>query len=324
MPRPGILAPAFRLSFGAHERLETSLGMPVFKNALARLGAWAQSPLPPHALSRLLGVLTRRRHPWVRRPLIRWFLRRYGVDLEEAAEPDPEGYPDFQAFFTRPLKPGARPLCPEPDSIASPADGTVSELGHLAEERSVRAKDAAFGVPELLGGSEDLAAPFTGGSFLTVYLAPRDYHRVHMPRDGTLREMVHIPGRAFSVNPATTAHVPNLFARNERVVARFDTDAGPMAVVLVGAMLVATIGTVWAGTVTPPTRREIRRWHYPEDGEEAIRLAKGEELGWFNLGSTVIVLFGPTRARWREDLTPGQRVLTGSCLGWHPPGETQG
>lgn len=318
MPRTGILDPAIRLSFGAPESLENLPGMPVFKTALARLGAWAQYPLPHHALSRLLGLATRGRHPWVRRPLIHWFLRRYGVDMAEAAEPDPEAYPDFQAFFTRPLRPGARPLCPEPDSIASPADGALSEFGHLSKGRSMRAKDAAFQVPELLGGMADRAAPFAGGSFLTVYLAPRDYHRVHMPVEGTLREMVHIPGRAFSVNPATTAHVPNLFARNERVVARFDTEAGPMAVVLVGAMLVATIGTVWAGTVTPPTRREIRHWNYPAAGEGAVRLAKGEEMGWFNLGSTVIVLFGPDRARWREGLSPGQRVLTGSCLGRVP------
>ncbi|MFA9461092.1 archaetidylserine decarboxylase [Thiohalorhabdus methylotrophus] len=285
------------------------------RKSLARLGAWAQYPLPHHGLSRLMGQITRRRHPWIRRPLIRWFMNRYRVDLSEAVEPEPSAYPDFQAFFTRALKPDARPICEHPDGIASPADGAVSETGALQDGRTVHAKDTAFRARELLGGSDALADPFADGSFFTVYLAPRDYHRVHMPVDGRLREMVHIPGRAFSVSPVTTAHVPNLFARNERVVALFDTAAGPMAVVLVGAMLVATIGTVWAGTITPPTRRRIRHWHYAENGKRPVSLRKGEELGWFNLGSTVIVLFGPGKARWSDGLSAGQRVLTGDCVG---------
>jgi len=266
----------------------------------------------------LVGRLTRSNRPWIRRPLIEWFRRRYRVEMGEAEDPDPRNYPDFQAFFARALRPGARPLCGKPQGIACPADGTLSELGELGTEHSVQAKEAAFRTRDLLGGSSEGTAPFREGRFLTVYLAPRDYHRVHMPVGGVLREMVHIPGRAFSVGPATTAHIPGLFARNERVVARFDTEAGPMAVVLVGAMLVATIGTSWAGTITPPRGRGVTRWLYGEEGPGAVHLDKGEELGWFNLGSTVIVLFGRGRANWLEDLAPGQRLLTGSCVGrWY-------
>ncbi|HKK13511.1 MAG TPA: archaetidylserine decarboxylase [Gammaproteobacteria bacterium] len=280
-----------------------------------RLFAWAQYPLPHHALSRLVGLATRSRRSWVRGPLIRWFVRRYGVDLGEAAEPDPAAYADFQAFFTRALRPGARPVCGQEDGIACPADGTLSQLGTLEGGRLVQAKGRTFGAAALLGGSEERAAPFRDGAFATVYLAPRDYHRVHMPVAGTLREMVHVPGRAFSVNPATTAHVPGLFARNERVAAIFDTAAGPMAVVLVGAMLVATIDTRWAGTVTPPAGRRVQRWAYPEGGSTAVVLGRGEEMGRFNLGSTAIVLFARERAAWDAGLTPGQPVRMGQCLG---------
>jgi phosphatidylserine decarboxylase len=283
--------------------------------ALEPLAAWAQYPVPHHLVSRLVGLATRRRHPWIRRPLTHWFIRRYGVDLDEAREPDPEAYADFQHFFTRELKAGARPLCPGKDTIACPADGTLSELGSLEADATLRAKGAGFGLEALLGGSPERAAPFQGGRFATVYLSPRDYHRVHMPAAGRLREMVHIPGRAFSVNPLTTAHVPGLFARNERVVALFDTGTGPMAVVLVGAMLVATIGTAWAGTVTPPRGRRIRTWQYPAGNAGEVALAKGAEMGWFNLGSTAIVLFGPDQVEWDPGLAPGQAVRMGQCLG---------
>jgi phosphatidylserine decarboxylase len=289
--------------------------MPLASPLAQRLFAWAQYPLPHHALSRLVGVATRSRRPWIRQPLIHWFVRRYAVDLGEAAQPDPDAYPDFQAFFTRALRPEARPVCDRADGIACPADGTLSQLGRLDGERILQAKGRHFDADELLGGAAARAAPFRDGAFATVYLAPRDYHRVHMPVAGTLREMVHVPGRVFSVNPATTAHVPRLFARNERVVAIFDTAAGPMAVVLVGAMLVATVATRWAGTVTPPRGRRVRRWDYPASGEGSVSLARGEELGAFNLGSTVIVLFGREQAQWAPGLTPGESLAMGQCLG---------
>ena len=298
-----------------------SLDMPSPSGATGRLAAWAQYPLPHHLLSRLVGLATRQRRSWIRRPLIRWFIRRYGVDLTEARTPDPEAYTDFQHFFTRELRSGARPLCPGPHTLASPADGRLSQTGPLDGAQPVLAKGAGFGLTDLLGGSPERAAPFRDGTFATIYLAPRDYHRVHMPLDGTLREMVHIPGRAFSVNPVTTTHIPGLFARNERVVARFDTEAGPMAMVLVGAMLVATIDTAWAGTITPPRGRRVRQWTYPAGNEPAPSLAKGEEMGRFNLGSTVILLFGAERVRWGDDLVAGAPVRMGQCLGQRRAGE---
>jgi len=280
-----------------------------------RLFAWAQYPLPHHALSRLVGLATRCRLRWIRRPLTRWFANRYRVNLAEAADPDPDAYADFQAFFTRALKPGARPLCPEARGIASPADGTLSQVGSVVENRLVQAKDRSFNAVDLLGGSAERAAPFRNGEFATIYLAPPDYHRVHMPIAGTLREMIHVPGRAFSVNPATTSHVPHLFGRNERVVTLFDTEVGPMAVVLVGAMLVATIETAWAGTVTPPRGRGIRVWRYSGEGSGAVRLNQGEELGRFNLGSTVILLLPQGQAIWDPGMSPGSPVAMGQCLG---------
>ncbi len=284
-----------------------------------RLAAWSQYPLPHHLLSRLTGWVTGQTRPWIRGPLIRWFVRRYGVDLTEAAEPDLAAYPTFQDFFTRPLREGTRPVCPEPSGVACPVDGTLSQVGTLPPGAAIRAKGSDHDPTALLGGFAREAEPFYNGQALTVYLAPRDYHRVHMPVAGSLRAMAHVPGRAFSVGPATTAHIPGLFTRNERVILHFNTAAGPMAVVLVGAMLVATIATAWSGTVTPPRGRRIRRWSYPESGTGAVRLDKGAELGRFNLGSTVIVLFGPGRIRWQDDLGPGQAVTVGQCLG-HGPG----
>jgi phosphatidylserine decarboxylase len=284
-------------------------------SALAqRLFAWAQYPLPHHALSRLVGLVTASRRAWIKGPLTRWFVRRYGVDLGEAAEPDLAAYPDFQRFFTRALRPEARPLAPEGE-LACPADGALSQFGRIDDGRLLQAKDRTFSAAELLGGSPERAAPFTDGQFATIYLAPKDYHRVHMPLTGTLRQMVHVPGRAFSVNPATTNHVPGLFARNERVAAIFDTAEGPMAVVLVGAMLVATIDTAWAGTVTPPHGRRVAVWDYPGGGEGAVTLARGEEMGRFNLGSTVIVLLPGERVTWEAGLTPGATVRMGQGLG---------
>jgi phosphatidylserine decarboxylase len=288
--------------------------MPQSSQIGQRLFAWAQYPLPHHALSRLVGVATRSRRPWIRDPLIHWFTRRYGIDLSEAETPA-GGYANFQHFFTRALRPGARPICDDAGGIACPADGTLSQIGGIHSGRIIQAKDRSFDTTELLGGDPERAAPFRHGCFATVYLAPRDYHRVHMPLAGTLREMVHVPGRVFSVNPATTAHVPRLFARNERVAAVFDTSVGPMAVVLVGALLVATIDTAWAGTISPPRGRRVRRWQYAATGTGALHLSQGAELGRFNLGSTVILLLPGESAAWDTSLGPASRVRMGQCLG---------
>ncbi|MBB3231029.1 archaetidylserine decarboxylase [Halomonas stenophila] len=251
---------------------------------LAKLFALIQYPLPHHLLSRLIGRLADCRVPWVKALAIRAFIRQFKVDMGEAHEPDPGAYPSFNAFFTRPLKDGARPLG---EGLVSPADGTLSQFGAIGHGRLIQAKRHDFTAADLLGGDLEAAARFHDGSFATVYLSPSDYHRVHMPLGGTLREMVYVPGRLFSVNAATTHHVPNLFARNERLVCHFDTAHGPMALVLVGAMIVAAIETVWAGQITPLPRDGVQRIRF----DTPVRLEKGEEMGRFKLGSTVVMAF---------------------------------
>jgi len=228
--------------------------------------ALPQYLLPHHPLSRAVGLLVRCRIPWFKNLLIDGFRRLYNVDLSLAAESDPHAYPDFNAFFTRALRPDARPL---------PA---AEEAGLL------QAKGRNYSLTQLLG-SVELADRFQGGNYATIYLSPRDYHRIHMPLRGRLRKMVHIPGRLFSVSPATARVIPDLFARNERVVCLFETEAGPMAMVLVGAIFVASIETVWAGVVTPPAGKRITQWEYEQDAPE---LERGAEMGRFNMGSTVI------------------------------------
>jgi len=276
-----------------------------------RLKAALQVPLPHHLLSRLVFAVTRSRLRPLESALIRSAVRLYGIDLAQAAEPDPAAYPSFNAFFTRPLAPGARPVDDDPRAVVSPVDGVVSQAGEVRGGRIFQAKGRDYTAAELLGGSEERAAPFTGGSFAALYLSPRDYHRVHAPLAGTLRETVHVPGRLFSVNAATTRAVPRLFARNERVAAIFDTAAGPMAVVLVGALCVSAIETVWSGLVTPPRGRRVRS----RPPERPVRLAAGEELGRFNMGSTVVVLFGPGRVRWSPELVPEAEVRMGRRIG---------
>jgi phosphatidylserine decarboxylase len=276
------------------------------------LFALLQYALPHHPLSRLMGKLTRCRNKVLKDALIRSFIRLYGVDMNEAAASDPEAYGCFNEFFTRPLKPEARPIAPGDDILACPADGAVSQIGKIGEGRIIQAKGKDYGVAELLGGDAERARPFVNGEFATIYLSPRDYHRLHMPLQGRLREMTLVPGRLFSVGNATANAVPELFARNERVAALFDTEAGPMALVLVGAIFVASIETVWHGVVTPPAGKAVRTWHYPEFPPT---LARGQEMGRFNMGSTIIVLFGENAVRWSDSLTAGTQVRMGEALG---------
>ena len=276
-----------------------------------RLFILSQYLLPHHLLSRLAGGLANCTWDWVKNPFINWFVKRYQVDMSQAVEQDPMAYPCFNDFFTRALLPDARPLDTDPRSILCPADGAISQLGSIEHGRVFQAKGQSFSVLELLGGNQQHASLFQGGQFATVYLSPRDYHRVHMPLSGTLREMIHVPGKLFSVNQLTAGNVPELFARNERVVCLFDTEAGPMAVVLVGAMIVASIETVWAGLVAPPTR-QVRSQEY---GTSAPQLERGAEMGRFKLGSTAIVLFGPGHAQWDEKLLAGSLVRMGQKLG---------
>ena len=276
-----------------------------------RLFIISQYLLPQHLLSRLAGCLANCTWAWVKNPFISWFVKRYGVDMREAEQTDPLAFACFNDFFTRALKPGARPLAPEPDSILCPADGTISQLGKIEHGRIFQAKGQSFSVLELVGGNPAHAALFQGGEFATVYLSPKDYHRVHMPCAGTLTDMVYVPGKLFSVNQITAENLPELFARNERVVCLFDTSHGPMAVVLVGAMIVASVETVWAGLVAPPTR-QLKAERY---GQAAPTLERGSEMGRFKLGSTAIVLFGPGHATWDPAMRAGAAVSMGQAMG---------
>ena len=238
-------------------------------------------------------------------------MRHYGIDLAEAAEHDLERYATFNAFFTRALREGARPIAPETDALSSPVDGAVSQIGVIDGGALVQAKGMSYSVAALLGG-EERAAQFAGGSFATLYLSPRDYHRIHMPVDGVLLETAYIPGRLFSVAAGTVRTIPNLFARNERMAAIFATPAGPMALVMVGALNVGSIETVWSGEVTPRPVRAPETLPYVKGD---VHLARGEEMGRFNLGSTVILLFSRDRVEWRGDLAPESRVRVGERIG---------
>lgn len=266
--------------------------------------------LPKHALSRLVGKLAAAEAGAVTTRLITLFIKRFGIDMSEAQFEEAAAYRTFNAFFTRRLKPGLRPIIDDPMMAALPVDGTVSQLGDIQHGRLIQAKGHDFSARELLGGDAALAAPFQGGKFATIYLSPKDYHRIHMPLDGVLESMVYIPGDLFSVNGLTATHVPNLFARNERVACIFRTEFGPMALVLVGATIVASIETQWAGTVTPPAGQKVVRWDY--QGDQAITLKKGEEMGLFKLGSTVVCLFAPNSLEFQAHLVPGEMTRMGA------------
>ncbi len=266
--------------------------------------------LPQHLISRITLQLTRSKTTWFKNAFIRWFIRRYNVDMSQAQEPVAENYPTFNAFFTRALRPGVRPLAKDADAIACPADGAISQLGSINDDHVFQAKGRDYSLTELLGGSADRATPFRNGRFATLYLSPRDYHRMHMPLEGTLREMVYVPGRLFAVNRATVKVIPRVFARNERVVAIFDTPLGQMAMALVGAINVGCIETVWHGVVTPPTHPDITTWPYGN-----VNLARGAEMGRFNMGSTVVLLFAPDVMEWSETLHAGSAIQMGQLLG---------
>jgi phosphatidylserine decarboxylase len=280
-----------------------------FKEALTTL---PQYILPQHGLSQLMSHLTHCENKAWKNLFIQQIIKHYGVNMAEALQPDINAYESFNDFFTRELKPDARPLTTESNAIACPADGVVSQAGAITNGNIFQAKGKSFSATDLLGGSAERAAAFNNGIYSTIYLSPKDYHRLHMPLTGTLREMVHIPGRLFSVNTATTNSVPGLFARNERVAAIFDTDAGPMALVLVGAIFVSSVETVWHGVVTPPTASSVQTWQYQDN---APTLKIGEEMGRFNMGSTIIVLLSENKAEWQSELQAGQAVRLGEKIG---------
>jgi phosphatidylserine decarboxylase len=269
--------------------------------------------VPQHLLSRLAGKVADCEWPWLKNCFIKWFINRYQVNMLEAADPEPCNYKNFNAFFTRQLDENARPIAEGEYSIACPADGAISQLGRIESGRIFQAKGQSYSLVELLGGDQAMAEPFQDGEFATVYLSPKDYHRVHMPLKGKLKSMTYVPGDLFSVNTTTAENVPRLFSRNERAVCIFDTDAGPMAIVLVGAMIVAGIETVWAGQVAP-LQRQISTQNYASK-PKAVTLQKGEEMGRFKLGSTAIVVFGPNVMQWQEEFSAGSATRMGEQLG---------
>lgn len=275
-----------------------------------RMAVLPQYLLPKQALTRLAGVVAGARGGAFTTRLIRWFIDRYRVNMAEAANPDPAAYATFNDFFTRALAPGARPLADT--ALVSPVDGAVSQLGPVDGDALVQAKGHTYTVQALVGGDPALARPFLGGHFATLYLSPKDYHRIHMPCAGRLRRMIHVPGDLFSVNPTTARGVPGLFARNERVVCLFDGEQGPFVLVLVGATIVGSMATVWHGVVNPPRPGAVRDWHY--DGEQAVQLDRGAEMGRFLLGSTVVLLFPPGPLVFNPAWRPGSAIRMGEAM----------
>ncbi len=283
---------------------------------LDRLFILVQYVLPQLLISRAAGKLADTRvSSALKNRVIEWFIGRYGVNMSEAEDENLDHYPTFNAFFTRGLKPGLRPLKGDEFTVVSPVDGAFSQLGDITDDRVFQAKGKHFSLVELLGGDEERARPFRDGSFATVYLAPKDYHRIHMPLAGELREMAYVPGRLFSVNPLAATQVPGLFARNERVVTIFDTDLGPMAMVMVGAMIVGSVETRWAGVVSPNKGQRIVTTTDYRNQVPPIRYERGEELAHFRLGSTVILAFPKGVCRWQAELRAESVVRLRQPLG---------
>ena len=278
-----------------------------------RLFAGLQYVLPKHLLSRLIYAVMRSESPTVRRLIIANFLRGYDVNMAEAAQSDPFAYRSFNDFFTRALRPDARPIDTANDSIISPVDGTLSQRGPIVDGKLLQAKGHDYTLHELLGFDPVAAQAYLGGSFACIYLAPYNYHRIHMPVAGTARSTVYVPGDLFSVNAATARTVPRLFARNERVICEFDTDVGRMAMILVGALFVGSMETVHCGEINPPPRRHKSPVIVDRGVGQAF--AKGEELGRFNMGSTVVLLFQKDRMRWEPSLAPLEKVVLGTAIG---------
>jgi phosphatidylserine decarboxylase len=268
--------------------------------------------LPKRLLNTLANWFANRNGGTVTAAAIAAFAHRYRVDMSEAAEPDVLAYASFNDFFTRALRPGARPLARA--NLVCPVDGAISECGAIAGEQIFQAKGHHYSIRALLGGDTDLAKKFENGSFATLYLSPRDYHRIHMPCSGRLVRMIHVPGNLFSVNPLMARKIPNLFARNERVVCMFESEQGPFALVLVGAVIVGSIETVWHGVVTPPHNRRVSLWNY-EGSENVIELAQGAEMGRFRLGSTVVAIFARQDMCFAPGWVPGKPVRMGEAMG---------
>ena len=276
---------------------------------MSRLAVLPQYVYPKRLLTNFAGWVAGKERGRITTRLIRNFIRDYGVDMDEALESDPIAYKTFNAFFTRALKPGARPLANA--DLICPVDGAISQFGRIEGERIVQAKAHRFSVRALLGGDAELASRFTDGHFATLYLSPKDYHRIHMPCEARLTRMAHVPGALFSVNPSTAEAVPGLFARNERVVCGFETAFGPFVLVLVGATIVGSMATVWHGVVNPPRPGHVRTWRYDEG---SVHLQQGDEMGRFLLGSTVVMLWPPGPLRFNPAWAPAAAVRMGEAM----------
>jgi phosphatidylserine decarboxylase len=279
---------------------------------------WRQHIVPQGLISTIYGVLSHCRWAWFKNWAIKRFIRLYGINVNEAAQTEPTAYPSFHEFFIRELNPNLRPIDRDNNVIVSPCDGTISQIGTIEQGTLIQAKGRHYSVSALLGGDHPMAEHFKNGRFATVYLAPKDYHRVHMPYAGTLRSVRYVPGKLFSVNPITAEHVECLFAKNERVVSVFDSPQGPFVVVLIGAMIVGSITTVANGTLTPPRGKKVVQFDYTESSQHSIKLDKGDEMGYFSLGSTVIMLF-TDGLRWEQELAQHTRIVVGQRIGHYSP-----
>lgn len=277
-----------------------------------RFAVFLQYLLPKQALTAFAGFVASRERGRVTIALIRWFVGKYQVNMSEAANCDIASYRTFNDFFTRALKPGARPLAQA--ALICPVDGAISQFGAIEHDQIFQAKGHRYSTSAVVGGDAMLAAQFQDGHFATLYLSPKDYHRIHMPCDGRLMRMIHVPGELFSVNPVTARGVPGLFARNERVVCVFESARGPFVMVLVGATIVGSMATVWHGVVNPPRGKVVREWRYPAESMPAIVLKQGEEMGRFLLGSTVVMLFPKGPLQFSPDWVPGRGVRLGEAM----------
>ena len=278
-----------------------------------RTAAWLQYLLPKEAITQFGSHIANARAGAITRAIICWFIKRYGVDMNEAADPQVESYASFNLFFTRALRQGARPLANAP--WICPVDGAISQCGTIERDQIFQAKGHHYPTRALVGGDAQLATRFDDGAFATLYLSPKDYHRIHMPVRGTLKRMLYVPGDLFSVNAATARMIPGLFARNERVVCEFDSAHGPFVLVLVGAAIVGSMATVWHGVVNPPRLGKVREWRYEGD---AVVLEQGAEMGRFLLGSTVVMLFPKDALRFNPEWVPERVIRMGEAMGSAP------
>lgn len=278
-----------------------------------KIKIWFQLWAPKHAITRVVGKLASAKLGGFTTAIIKLFIKQYKINMSEALHSDPAYFKTFNDFFVRELKADARTLVEDDKVITHPADACVSQFGPIEDGQLIQAKAHNYSAQELLGGDASLYEEFKDGRFATLYLSPSDYHRVHMPCDGVLRKMIYVPGDLYSVNPLTAENIPNLFARNERVVCIFDTEFGPMAQILVGATIVGSIELIWTGTVTPPRGNTVYNWNYPAKGSTAVVLKKGEEMGRFKLGSTVINLFAKDAIEFDDSMTNGEPTKLGTA-----------